>query len=139
MSEENRPVAKPGRGKVIVYGVCFIIFVMVTYCYSAIFLVNAVMFGSAGNDIITLVYAIFALIFLFGFDRRKWCEGFKMQNKALSLLFVITPLATALIDKYKLITIDFINRSILIVDLLAVIICILFFSVVISLFEKYLE
>lgn len=139
MSEENRPVAKHGRGKVIFYGVCFIIFVMISYFYSAIFLVNTVMFGSAGNDIITLVYAVFALIFLFGFDRRKWCEDFKMQNKALSFLFVITPLATALIDKYKLITIDFINRSILIVDLLAVIICILFFSVVISLFEKYLE
>lgn len=139
MSEENRPVAKPGRGGVIFYGVCFIIFVMVSYCYLSIFLVNTVMFGSAGNDIITLVYAVFALIFLFGFDRRKWCEGYKMQNKALSFLFVITPLATALIDKYKLITIDLINRSILIVDLLAVIICILFFSVVISLFEKYLE
>lgn len=139
MSEVNKPVARPGKGKVVIYAVFFIIFVAISYCYAGIFLVNTVIHGSAGNDLITLGYAVFALIFLFGFDRRKWCEGFKIQNKALSFLFVITPLATALIDKYKLLTINFISRSVLIVDLLLVIMTILIVSVVISLIERYLE
>lgn len=113
-----------------------VIVTVISYLYSYRFLSNSMLHQSGGNTFITLLYAVAAVLFLFFVDRRRWSERFSQENKALNLLFVITPLATALIDQYRNEFEKSIENFILGWDLLAVIICVIFVSVSIVFFEK---